>query len=176
MEALHAKDPDAQHDLLARHVQTLRTIDALSRAMVVLGVESNLGLEAHHILHAMRKRNVSHVALYEGAQEGPGILTTNTTKEMMCTATQELLDTRRLVLSQNMVCLSTSPRDLLDTLLKQLRTYTVVVEPARTAFLKPRRTYSGKIGGHQDDVCVALQLAIMSSRIFQRSDKYKRFH
>lgn len=172
---MHTREPDAQHNLLARHITTLLGIETLARATVVLAVESNLGLEAHHILHAMRQRRIPHIALHEGAQEGPGLLTTNSTKEMMCVATQELLDTHRLVLSQNMVCLSTSPRDVLETLLKQMRTYTVIVEPARTAFLKPRRTFSGKIGGHQDDVCVAFQLAILASRIFTRSDKYSRF-
>ena len=110
--------------------------------------------------------------MHEGANEGPGILTTNATKEMMCVAVQELLDTNRLVLFPRMICTSLSPREVLDTLLKQLRAYNVVVEPAKNAFGKAKRTYSGKIAGQQDDVCVALQLSVLCGRIFLRSDRY----
>ena len=38
-----------------------------------------------------------------------------------------------------------------------------------------RRTYTGKIGGMQDDLAIALQLAITSMRRYLLSDKYANF-
>lgn len=38
-----------------------------------------------------------------------------------------------------------------------------------------RKTYTGKIGGMQDDVAIALQLAVCSTRVFFQSSKYVAF-
>lgn len=168
-------DPVVQHDALAAHIHALQSIPALARSQIVLGVECNLGFESHHILTAMRRRNVAHIPLFEGPQDGPGILTTNASKEIMCVATQELLDQQRLLVSRRFVCTTASPLEAIETLSKELRTYTIVVEPPRNPFGKPRRTYTGKVGGHNDDLCIALQLAVLSMRIFNRSEKYTRF-
>jgi hypothetical protein len=123
----------------------------------------------------MRRRNIAHIPLYEGAQEGPGLLTTNATKEIMCIATQELLDQKRLLISRMLICTSASPLEAVETIRKELEIYTIIVEPPKNPFGKPRRTYTGKVGGHNDDLCIALQLAVLSMRIFNRSEKYSRF-
>jgi len=168
-------DPTAQYALLVRHLRTLQSINTLRNASLVVGVEANLGFEANHVLHALRKAGVPHIALHEGAQESVGVLTTNASKELMCVGLQELIDHKRMVISRQLVSLSASPLETLDTLFKQMNTYTIVVEAPRTPFGKPRRTYTGKVGGNQDDLCIALQLAVLSMRIFQKNDKYKRY-
>jgi len=38
-----------------------------------------------------------------------------------------------------------------------------------------RRTYTGKIGGMQDDLAIAIQLAVTSMRRYLLSDKYSNF-
>jgi len=38
-----------------------------------------------------------------------------------------------------------------------------------------RKTYSGKVGGEQDDACIAMQLAVTGLRTFYTSEKYERF-
>lgn len=38
-----------------------------------------------------------------------------------------------------------------------------------------RKTYTGKMGGMQDDVAIALQLAVCSTRVFFQSSKYVAF-
>lgn len=38
-----------------------------------------------------------------------------------------------------------------------------------------RKTYTGKVGGQQDDVCIALQLAMIAQRTFFESSKYASF-
>jgi hypothetical protein len=41
--------------------------------------------------------------------------------------------------------------------------------------LQPRKTYTGKLGGQQDDVCIALQLVMTGMRTFFESPKYTNF-
>lgn len=38
-----------------------------------------------------------------------------------------------------------------------------------------RKTYSGKVGGEQDDASIALQLAVTGLRCFYTSERYARF-
>ena len=38
-----------------------------------------------------------------------------------------------------------------------------------------KKTYSGKVGGRQDDVVIVLQLAVTGCRQFYQSDKYNSF-
>lgn len=153
------------------------------------------------MIHTLRKSNVRNwLALLEGVDGTPGLLTTNSSKEVMCVALQELLDQNRIAVSQRMLSVSFSPKEILEQLYAELRSYMVYVDPPKTLFGKPRKTYTGKMGGHNDDVvrpeclvepsnrlptpcvcvCViaqviALQLAVLSMQIFTRSDKYARF-
>lgn len=38
-----------------------------------------------------------------------------------------------------------------------------------------KKTYSGKVGGRNDDVVITMQLAITGIRTFYQSDKYQNF-
>jgi hypothetical protein len=38
-----------------------------------------------------------------------------------------------------------------------------------------RKTYTGKLGGQQDDVCIAVQLALAAMRKFYEDPKYSQF-
>ena len=42
--------------------------------------------------------------------------------------------------------------------------FAILVEPPKTTFGKVRKTYSGKVGGEQDDACIAIQLAVTGLR------------
>lgn len=53
--------------------------------------------------------------------------------------------------------------------------FAILVEPPKTTFGKVRKTYSGKVGGEQDDACIALQLAVTGLRCFYTSERYERF-
>ena len=57
----------------------------------------------------------------------------------------------------------------------------VALQPKRTRRGRPRfpqqvrKTYSGKVGGEQDDACIAMQLAVTGLRCFYTNEKYERF-
>lgn len=165
-----------QHKLLVEHINKLRTLPALRNAQVVLGLESNLGFEAQHALHALRRAEVKNwVSLMEGADGAPGILTTNSSKEIMCVALQELLSKNLISISNRMMSTSMPPTEAIAQLLGEIRAYMVFVDPPKTLFAQPRRTYTGKLGGHQDDLSIALQLAVLTMQLFDKHDKYAKF-
>ena len=92
----------------------------------------------------------------------------------MCTAVNELLASNRLVVWEKLVCASMDTKDVLADLASEMRTYMIIVDEAKTAFGKSRRTFSGKAGGETDDLIIALQLTVLSFQIFTRDDKYAR--
>lgn len=155
----------------------LRTIHSLRHAQMILGLESNLGFEAQHAVHSIRRAGVKNwCALMEGVDGTCGLLTTNSSKEVMCVALQQLLADNKLQLSPCLLSISLAPREAVDQLVSELRAFMIFVDPPKTLFAKPRRTFTGKMGGHNDDVVIALQLAVLSMQIFTRSEKYANFH
>lgn len=169
-------DASSQHKCLLEHIQKLRSVRGQEEAQVVVIPESNLGFEAQHAVAALqRARTPKWVALAEGANGTVGLHTTHETKAAMCKATQELLDFDSLSISASLVSVSQEPHEATKQLLEELRNYSVIIEPAKGVFGKPKHTFSGKIGGQQDDLAIALQLCIIGSKIFARSEKYSSF-
>jgi hypothetical protein len=177
IESLNTREAATQHKLLVQHVNKLRLLPALARAQMVIGLESNLGFEAQHALHALRRAEVHNwVSLMEGVDGTPGLLTTNASKEVMCVALQELLAQSRIGVSNRLMSTSMSPHEALQQLIGELRGFMIFVDPPKTLFAKARRTFTGKLGGHQDDLVIALQLAVVTMQMFDRHDKYRKFH
>lgn len=120
--------------------------------MAVIGVETNLGFEAQRIIHAAQTHPLKrYIALWEGPQDTPGILTTNSSKEIMCRALQELLVNNRLLFSPSFLCTTMSPRAAMQALVVEMKTFMILVAAPNTPFGKPRRTFTGKAGGGQND-------------------------
>ena len=90
------------------HINKLREIPEIFEATIVLVLESNLGFEAQHILHAINKAGVKRwIALSEGAGGGIGWLTTNERKESMCFQLRDHLNVGSICLFR--LCLPHTP-------------------------------------------------------------------
>lgn len=140
------------HALVVQHIKNIRDVPGLEEAMVVLSLESNLAFEAHHLLHAVQASGTRRwVALQEGAGQSLGWLTTNDRKESMMMQTRDALAVGAIVMASGLVSLSMSQEEAKKKLKDELSSFAVIVEAARTPFGKPKKTYSGKIGGRQDD-------------------------
>jgi hypothetical protein len=146
------------HSLVVQHINRVRQISGLENAMVVLSLESNLAFEAHHLLHAVQASGIRRwVALQEGAGQSLGWLTTNERKESMMMQTRDALAVGAITMASDLVSLSMTDNEARLKLKDELRFFAVVVEASRTPFGKSKKTYSGKIGGRQDDrECSAL--------------------
>ena len=90
-----------------------------------------------------------------------GVRTTADTKEQQYVATRALLEEQRLKVFDRAV---TTDRDglksQLDKLVLQLHNYSAVYSEPANIFSQIRRGWTGKCMGAQDDICMALQLAI----------------
>lgn len=162
-----------QQKLVFDHIQKLRALSTLRDSTVVLGVESNLGFEAQHMVHALRRMNLHNfVSLYEGVDSTIGLLTTNKSKEVMCTALQELLSSNRLQTFTEFMSLSVGPVEMIKRLTEEIRSFMIYVDQPRSLFSRARRTYTGKMGGHQDDAAMALQMSILCMQCFLKHPQY----
>lgn len=116
----------------------------------------------------------------------------------MCFNVRDALNVGSIALLQPFVCQSMPEREVLKILEDELRNFSILVEAPKTPFGKTKKTYSGKeslcfkplwafmlfsylcfkcvqVGGRNDDLCIALQLAVQGCRTFYASEKYQGF-
>ena len=90
-------------------------------------------------------------------------------------ALRDALSVGSIHLSTEFFCLSQGVVQMKQQLEDELRNYCVLVEPSKTPFGKTKKTYSGKLGGRNDDIAIVVQLAIAGVRCFYRESKYRQF-
>ena len=95
--------------------------------------------------------------------------------QMMCFQLRDALKIGNIALCANFFSTQMNPNDAIRNMRDELTRFSIVTEPAKTLFGRVRRTYTGKLGGMQDDLAIACQLAITSMRRFLLSEKYANF-
>ena len=132
--------------------------------------------ECQHIVHEIQRRKIRKwVVLREGAGGGIGFLTTNATKEGMMMMVRDALGVGCIAVHRQFFSTTHEPDEMLRMLKDELKAFCVITEPGKTPFAKPRKTYSGKVGGRNDDLAIALQLAVIGCRTFYSNERYARF-
>ena len=175
-EALITREVRNTHKLFLDHLINIRKIPFLAHTVSVLCLESNLGFESQHLLHYLQESNFPRwVSMAEAARGELGWLTTGVTKEKMALALREALQQNSISYHQEFFSLSLGTGQAKLRIRDELGNYSIITEPPKQAFGKTRRTYTGKIGGMQDDCCIAIQLAVVSTRVFFQSSKYVAF-
>lgn len=177
VEALVTKDVRDTHKLLLTHIMQVRKANPfLATATAVIALESNLGFESQHLLHALKESHLPRwIALAEGPKGTIGLHTTADRKEQYCLLYREVLRQRRIVFSDAFFSLSMEPEEARKRLKEETLNFSVVVEPPKSSFGRSRKTYTGKLGGKQDDTVLALQMCLYSIKTFYSSDRYKNF-
>jgi len=104
-----------------------------------------------------------------------GWLTTNERKEQMCLLLREALRVGNVNISCNYFSLAAPPSQMLLQLKSEMTNFTVVTQASKGLFGKTKKTYTGKVGGLQDDLVIAFQLAMIGSQKFFQDAKYQRF-
>ena len=141
---------------------------------VVLFSESNLGFEACHIERFVRESSLNDVVvMHEDVHNRPGIRTTHDTKEIMHGLLRDCLANEGLRTSCDLIASDGKAETHLKELETQMGSYAIIVEPGSTSFAKARRTYSGKSGGSNDDLIIALQLCFLSRSVFWKHSDQK---
>ena len=170
-------------DLVLRHINSLcsATRNIVPPPILIVAVESNLGLEASHI-HNLLKDNPRCVVLRETGPDGKhGVLTTHERKLEFAAVLEELFLQDAVSFASRII--SDDADTCLKTLKKQLESYRMLSsELGRSnVFGAPKVTYSGKVGADgkmvpgalQDDLCIAMQMAAFwSAYVLQRKCKF----
>ncbi len=99
----------------------------------------------------------------------------NDTPSWRCAELRDALRVGCIYLSKGFFSVLLEEREALKTIRDELCRFAIVTEPAKTLFGKIRRTYTGKLGGLQDDLCICLQLCVTGLRCFYQNDKYQNF-
>ena len=93
----------------------------------------------------------------------------------MCFQLRDALRLGNIALSDGFFSVTMEKHEAIKVIRDELCRFAIVVEPPKTLFGRVRKTYSGKIGGQQDDLAITLQLAITGLRCFYQSEKYDSF-
>jgi len=165
------------HRLLVDHIRRCRKVHPyLGDATAVVALESNLGFESQHLLHALNEAKLPKwIALAEGPGGSIGLHTTADRKEQYCLILREILKTERLAFHPGFFSCSMEVDEVKQRLKEEMLNFSVIVEPPKTTFGKTRRTYTGKLAGKQDDTVLALQMNLYAVKTFYSSDRYKTY-
>jgi len=176
VDALHTKDVRQTHKLLVAHLAKVRKLSAFAHCKLVLIFESNLAFESQHLLHAVEAAGIKNwVSLSEGQQGTLGWLTTNERKQQMCLLLREALSVGKIAIAHDFFSNELKITEAKLRINDELSSYCVVTEPPKTTFGKVRTTYTGKLYGKQDDLCIAIQLSIIGCQKFFQESKYRNF-
>jgi hypothetical protein len=88
---------------------------------------------------------------------------------------REALAVGKLHFSDQFFSTTQGIREVKEQLENEMRNFCVLVEAAKTPFGKVKKTFSGKVGGRNDDLVIAVQLALAGSRVFYQENRYRSF-
>ena len=88
---------------------------------------------------------------------------------------RECLRVGKISYSDYFFSLSMTKQEAKKRMGDEIRNFSVITEPGKTAFARSRKTYTGKIGGMQDDLTISLQLALIAQRTFFEDSRYSQF-
>ena len=144
---------------LLGHIRALRR--EFPHNLIVCAFESNLGMESAHAAACLERENVANVYVIR-EKNRMGVYTTLARKELYC-------DTLRFYLEQNCIGLMKkgviSRRGVKEStrvqrvVREQVCSYRRLDVPSKPGTMA-KRQYTGKLGGNNDDACLALQLSV----------------
>ena len=176
VDALHTKDVRQTHKLLVEHLAHIRSIPVFARCKFVFVFESNLAFESQHLLHAVQEAKIHNwVSLSEGQQGSLGWLTTAERKQQMCLLVREALSVGKIAIAEHFFSTELAKTEAKMRIRDELGSYCVVTEAPKTTFGKVRTTYTGKLYGKQDDLAIAIQLALIGCQKFFQEPRYRNF-
>ena len=176
MEAIKAHKPSDYEEVLIGHVREILLTRQFRNARVVLMPEANLGFEAHHIERVLMKSECGSACMCMRDDAQPGLRTTHAVKEAMHVKFNDALEDDGVVLMDDLICIGGSAKKIVRDLRDELTTYACVVDNGASVFSQAKKTYTGKVGGFQDDLCICIQLNMLWHSSFFKEPKYRTYH
>lgn len=172
LEAIKAHKPSDYEPVLLQHIQEILLTRHLRDARVVLMPEANLGFEAHHIERVVMKSKMGPACCCMRDADQPGLRTTHAVKEAMHVKFHDALEDDGVVLMEDLICVGGSAKKLVKDLRDELTTYSCVVDNGASVFSQAKKTFTGKVGGFQDDLAICIQLNMLWHSAFFKESKY----
>lgn len=185
-ENKEAKDPLQHCAIIVAHIKKLLAREEFKKHVVVLSVESNLGMEAYHhqcyIADAKLQRQVC--VLHETNQTGlteksVGIHTSATSKSNNAFITRFNFHQHRYAVAKEITCVSGDVGKTLQQMYDQLAVFSKIVEPPKRLGGKPTTIFTGKHVGKQDDLAQVWQMFVQSDDRFNSPsgrERYRDYH
>ena len=170
-EAIDAHGVDDFSPHVFEHLRRLRASPATMNARIVIAAEMNLGHEASWLAKFILER-FSDVIFMQETELKIGVPTSAPLKREMAFELRDRLAEGTMRIAEDFVCSSAAPDEVLAKLKQQMYDYAEVRTPSTDPMQPPSVQFSGKKGGNRDDVVIALQLAIVWSKVAKRSPKY----
>lgn len=153
---------------------------------MVLGVESNLGVEAdHHEAYILAEKLSQQVCvLHETHRTGTegvacGLHTSNVSKSKMAFLASWDLNRDRIRIADNFTCVGSTSEKVLRELRGELSVFSRLVEPATKQGGAPRVIFTGKHASATDDLAIAFQLYWLARNFYYSRvgvARYAEFH
>jgi hypothetical protein len=96
-------------------------------------------------------------------------------QQQMCLLLREALTVGKIAIAHEFFSNELKYTEAKLRIKDELSSYCVVTEPPKTTFGKVRQTYTGKLYGKQDDLCIAIQLSLIGCQKFFQEPKYRNF-
>jgi hypothetical protein len=170
-EAIDAHSVDDFKKPLFEHLTKIRLPESMRRARIIIAAEMNLGHEASWIQDYVC-RHVRDVQFMQETELKVGVPTSAPLKKEMALELRDRLNDGVIRISENFVTSDPSPPAVLEKLKQQMYEYAEVRVPSTDPLKPPSVHFSGKRGGKRDDLVIALQLALIWSKVAKRSAKY----
>ncbi len=150
---------DAQlEDFLLDHLAAIRSIKCVAHMDIVTCIEQNYGgwVGASRVASICNaSQPIRHLSGDSTGKNRVGVVTSSDTKEGMRFALQQFLRSERVHFETSFASKTVGMR---EEICSQLKAYRFVDKGREEDLLVRRRGLSGKHGGKQDDLCIALQL------------------
>lgn len=153
-----------QKNLVTKHIQRLRQNEFFRNIPIWVIPENNLGLESSHI-ESFVTLLPNVFVFHENEEERAGVRKSHQNTDDYQICVEDMLRKRLISFSRDLFTTSKKHEkangdttSITDELRQQLERYHWEVKEAKDAFGKRRITMTGKMGGAQDDLYVALAM------------------
>lgn len=179
LEAESTGTHDQQKNLITRHIARLRQEEHFRNIPIWVIPENNLGLEASHIESYVT--HLAHVYVYhENENERAGVRKSHQNTDDYQICVEDMLRKRLISFSRHLFTTSKkfekadgNTKGITDELRQQLERYHWEVQEAKDAFGKRRITMTGKMGGAQDDLYVALAMLAFWGKVHRTQSRVR---
>jgi hypothetical protein len=176
LEAIPAVRHQDYEEKLKDHIKRLRSLPFYEGSILVLDVEGNGSMQWSHIVSVVQE-SCTNVVVLSDYKRKTATNTTNSAKMDMMRLTRMIMDEGSLGFHRELVTSSLNPKALMEELKAQMLRYERVVIPSKNPRVSNVVVLSGKGSAkkRKDDLCLTLQRAIRSRKVFLENPHYERY-